>query len=73
MDNASFHHTERIGQLCAAAGVKLVYLPPYLPDLNPIEEFFAELKGFIRRNWSYFEDDPDREFNSFLQWCIDMR
>ncbi|KAI2791665.1 hypothetical protein POX_c04532 [Penicillium oxalicum] len=71
MDNASFHHSERIGELCAAAGVKLVYLPPYSPDLNPIEEFFAELKGFIRRNWSYFEEDPDRGFDSFLEWCID--
>jgi transposase len=45
MDNASFHRTERIEQMCADAGVKLVYLPPYSPDLNPIEEFFAELKA----------------------------
>jgi hypothetical protein len=45
MDNSSFHHTERIGQLCAAAGVKLVNLPPYSPDLDPIVEFLAELKG----------------------------
>jgi hypothetical protein len=34
--------------LCEEAGVKLVYLAPYSPDLNPIEEFFAELKSFIR-------------------------
>ncbi|OGE46974.1 hypothetical protein PENARI_c081G08890 [Penicillium arizonense] len=67
MDNASFHHSERISQMCADAGVKLVYLPPYSPDLNPIEEFFAELKGFIRRNWCYYADDPDREFGSFLE------
>jgi transposase len=38
-DNATIHHTERIKQMCRDAGVKLVYLPPYLPDLNPIEEF----------------------------------
>jgi transposase len=68
---ASIHHTERIGQMCAAAGVKLVYLLPYSPDLNPIEEFFAKLKGFIRHNWSYFEEEPDRGFGSFLEWCID--
>ena len=30
--------------------MKLLYLPPYSPDLNPIEEFFAELKAFIKRN-----------------------
>jgi len=50
MDNASFHHTERIKQMCDLAGVKLVYLPPYSPDLNPIEEFFSELKAFIKKN-----------------------
>lgn len=34
MDNASFHHSERVAQLCSAAGVKLLYLPPYSPDLH---------------------------------------
>jgi transposase len=50
MDNASFHHTKRIEQMCADAGVKLMYLPPYSPDLNLIEEFFSELKAFIKRS-----------------------
>jgi transposase len=45
--------------MCADAGVKLVYLPPYSSDFNPIEEFFAELKGFIRRNWNYFDEALD--------------
>lgn len=35
MGNASFHHSERIRQLCSDAGVKLVYLPLYSPDLDP--------------------------------------
>jgi transposase len=48
MDNASIHHTERIEQMCRDAGVKLVYLLPYSPDLNLIEEFFVELKAFIK-------------------------
>lgn len=69
MDNASFQHSEQIAQMCADAGVKLVYLPPYLPDLNSIEEFVAELKGFIRCNWSYYKD-PDKRFGSFLEWCF---
>jgi transposase len=71
MDNASFHHSERIAQMCADAKVKLIYLPLYSPYLNPIEEFFAELKSLIRRNWSHFEVDPDHRFDSFLEWCID--
>jgi transposase len=52
MDNASFHHSERIEQMCRDVGVKLLYLPPYSPDLNPIEEFFAELKAFIKNGTS---------------------
>jgi transposase len=72
MDNASFHHSERIQQICDEAGVKLVYLPPYSPKLNPIEEFFAELKAFIRRNWQNFKQDPEQGFDVFLKWCIDV-
>jgi transposase len=72
MDNASFHHTERIEQMCSAAGVKLLYLPPYSPDLNPIEELFAELKYFIKRNWRHYEEDPDQGFDTFLEWCVDV-
>lgn len=71
MDNASFHHPEGIEQICSQAGVKLVYLPPYSPDLNPIEELFAELKAFIRRHWQSYEGNPDQGFNSFLEWCIE--
>jgi transposase len=72
MDNASFHHTERIAQICADAGVKLMYLPPYSPDLNPIEEFFAELKAFIKRSWSTYEEDTAQGFDVFLEWCVDQ-
>ncbi|CZS92406.1 uncharacterized protein RAG0_02848 [Rhynchosporium agropyri] len=43
MDNASIHHSARIKQMCHDAGVRLVYLPPYSPDLNPIEEFLKSL------------------------------
>jgi transposase len=72
MDNASFHRTERVEQMCYEAGVKLVYLPPYSPDLNPIEEFFAELKAFIKKFWHAFEDSPEQDFAGFLEWCIDV-
>lgn len=50
IDNASIHYSARIKQLCSKAGVKLLYLLPYSLDLNPIEEFFAELKTFIKQN-----------------------
>lgn len=58
--------------MCADTGVKLVYLPPYSPGLNPIEEFFAELENFIKRNWSRYEKDPEQGFDVFLEWCISV-
>lgn len=69
MDNASFHHTDRIRELCSNAGVKLLYLPPYSPDLNPIEEFFAELKAFVRRNW---QKHTGQDSKNFLEWSLDV-
>ena len=36
--------------MCADAGIVLAYLPPYSPDFNPIEEAFAELKAWYKRN-----------------------
>lgn len=71
MDNASFHHSGRIAQMCANAGLKLIYPPPYSPDLNPIEQFFAALKGFIRRIWYYHEEKCSQGFDHFLDWCIE--
>jgi transposase len=71
MDNASFHHSDTIERLCVDAGVVLLYLPPYSPDLNPIEEFFAELKTFIKRNWQTFVDLPQQNFGAFLECCVD--
>lgn len=71
MDNASFHRSNRLEQMCDEAGVKLLYLPPYSPDLNPIEEFFAELKMFIKRNWQCYNNSADHNFGEFLRWCVD--
>jgi transposase len=67
MDNATIHHTERIEQMCRNAGIKLIYLPLYSPDLNPIKEFFAELKAFVKWNWRVYKENPEQGFNSFLE------
>jgi transposase len=71
MDNASFHRSKRIDQICSDAGVKLVYLPPYSPDLNPIEEFFAQFKAFVKRYWASYAENSNQDFPAFLQWCLD--
>ena len=70
MDNASFHRSERVKTMCDEAGVKLVFLPPYSPDLNPIEEFFSDLKRFIKKNWHEYKSNPTQDFCAFLEWCI---
>ena len=48
-DNASFHQSWEIQQLIESAGCRLLFLPPYSPDLNPIERFWSALKARIRR------------------------
>jgi transposase len=49
MDNLSAHKGERMRELIEARGCELLYLPPYSPDLNPIEEAFAKVKALLRR------------------------
>lgn len=62
MDNASFHKSTKVKDLIESVGGKLIYLPPYSPDLNPIERVWANVKRLIRVH-------PDREEN--LQNAID--
>jgi len=49
MDNLSAHKGERVRELVESMGCKLLYLPPYSPDLNPIEEAFSKIKGILRK------------------------
>ena len=48
-DNASFHKSPKLKALIEAAGCELLFLPPYSPDLNPIEHWWAKLKAWIRK------------------------
>jgi transposase len=50
MDNLKAHHDQRVRPLCRAAGVRLIYLPPYSPDLNPIESGWALQKQHVRKH-----------------------
>lgn len=49
MDNLSSHKGSRIRELIEGKGCELMYLPPYSPDLNPIEEAFSKVKGILRK------------------------
>jgi transposase len=49
MDNLPGHKGPRVRHLIEAAGAELLYLPPYSPDFNPIENAFAKLKALLRK------------------------
>lgn len=49
MDNLSSHKVVGVRQTIEARGATLLYLPPYSPDLNPIEQAFAKLKALLRK------------------------
>jgi transposase len=55
MDNATFHKGGHIEQLIQDAGCQLLYLPPYSPDLNKIEQCWAWLKSRIRKKLDEFD------------------
>jgi len=56
MDNLSTHKVKGVRQALEAAGAKLLYLPPYSPDLNPIEMVFSKLKALLRKAAERTED-----------------
>ena len=49
MDNLAAHKVDGVRQAIEARGATLLYLPPYSPDFNPIENAFAKLKAHVRR------------------------
>jgi transposase len=48
MDNARFHQKKALCEIAEQAGCQVLFLPPYSPDLNPIEKVWAWLKGRLR-------------------------
>ena len=48
MDNLPVHKVAGVREAIENAGAKLLYLPPYSPDLNPIEQAFSKLKNILR-------------------------
>jgi transposase len=49
LDNLSSHKVRGVERAITATGATLLYLPPYSPDLNPIEKFFSKLKALLRK------------------------
>lgn len=55
MDNASIHHVNVAATLILQTGALLQFLPPYSPDLNPVEHIFSKVKGIMKENDNLFQ------------------
>jgi transposase len=82
MDNLAAHKVAGVRQAIEACGAELHYLPPYSPDLNPIENAFAKLKAHVRKSAArtrcrpspaaYFSEIPGQVISSFPAICCHL-
>ena len=49
IDNVRSHHAKMVKQILDKSGIRYMYLPPYSPDLNPIEKMWSKLKAYLRK------------------------
>jgi transposase len=69
LDNATFHKSDKTRHLIEKAGCRIIFLPPYSPDLNPIETFWANLKAKIKhiiKSSGSLQQAIDYAFNSYF-------
>jgi len=67
MDNVATHRVDGVRQAIEAAGASLRYLPPYSPDLNPIELSYSAFKAFLRKCAERTEDALRRRAGQFVR------
>jgi len=67
MDNLSSHKVDGVGKLIGGVGAKVLYLPPYSPDLNPIEKAWAKLKQLLRAAKARTDEALDQAIAQALQ------
>ena len=68
MDNCSIHHVPGIKEMIEETGALLLFLPPYSPDFNPIEEAFSKVKSVLRKldqEAEVFEDTEELVLAAF--------
>lgn len=71
LDNASFHKGKDIEELFEKSRINLIYLPPYSPDLNPIEHKWAQLKSKIRKYRDMWMFDMGNRMKNMIK-LVDM-
>lgn len=68
MDNAAFHRKSKLVPLAQKYGHRLIFLPPYSPELNPIEHFWAWIKKRLRKTLPLFDS-----FDDAMSECFQLR
>jgi len=66
LDNLSSHKVAGVEEAITATGATVLYLPPYSPDLNPIEKFFSKLKALLRKAAKRSIDELWKEIGRLL-------
>jgi len=69
MDNLSTHKVAGIRELVEKAGARIMYLPPYSPDLNPIEKTFSKVKNLLRKSAERTKEGLWNAIGNIIQLC----
>jgi transposase len=67
MDNLSSHKVKGVRERIEAQGAEVLYLPPYSPDLNPIEKAWAKIKQYLRSTRARSKEDLDQAITEALK------
>lgn len=70
MDNLPVHHASGVSEAIEAAGAKVVFLPPYSPDLSPIELCWSKLKQLLRSAKARTPEALDQALTKIINECI---
>jgi transposase len=70
MDNVGFHYSDKVRRMCADVGVKWDFTPPYTPRTDPIEEFFGEVKTYMKSQRKGYRRLIQRDFEAYVKSCV---
>ena len=72
MDNMRTHHANAVQVVLAPSGVKVLFMPPYSPDLNPIERLWSKMKAILRHEKRRIADElSDAVARAFSSISVD--
>ncbi len=69
IDNARFHKSKKVVELIQEAGCRIIFLPPYSPDLNPIEHHWTSVKNAIRKSAAKIKDFYKAAIKALHKMC----